>query len=57
MDHTFLMGVMEANEKVEHTSDTQVLLHMKEQYLSKHEHMHGAVGDVATYWLVWVEWG
>ena len=57
MDHTFLMEVMEANEKVEHTSDTQVLLHMKEQYLSKHEHMHGAVGDVATYWLVWVEWG
>ena len=37
MDHTFLMEVMEANEKVEHTSDTQVLLHMKEQYMSKHK--------------------
>ena len=42
MNHAFLMEIMEANEKVEHTSDTQVLLHMKEQYSSKHECVHGA---------------
>lgn len=37
VNHAFLMEIMEANEKVEHTSDTQVLLRIKDQYSSKCE--------------------